>query len=200
MQQFLVGLDVGSTTVKAIVEYIWNPAPNFSLGVFAVWENSNQGFQEFGNNGPGTKFKTVSGSQNMFSIGTRPVYWITDTIAIQGQANYTYEDNNRGYAGANSFGRSGSMGVFTIAPSIKPKGGYFTRPELRLFATFACWSDSLKGSTTPVGEGGNLSGAVGPFAHRAEIRMGDLDCSYESNDFGEHQPLREDLLGIYPGC
>jgi maltoporin len=153
------------TTVKAIVEYIWNPAPNFSLGVFAVWENSNQGFQEFGNNGPGTKFKTVSGSQNMFSIGTRPVYWITDTIAIQGQANYTYEDNNRGYAGANSFGRSGSMGVFTIAPSIKPKGGYFTRPELRLFATFACWSDSLKGSTTPVGEGGNLSGAVGPYAN-----------------------------------
>jgi len=28
-----------------------------------------------------------------------------------------------------AFGRSGSLGVFTIAPTIKPKGGFFTRPE-----------------------------------------------------------------------
>ena len=36
------------------------------------------------------------------------------------------------------------MGVFTIAPTIKPKGGFFTRPELRVFATYSVWSDSFK--------------------------------------------------------
>jgi len=37
---------------------------------------------------------------------------------------------------------------------IKPKGGYYTRPEIRLFATYAIWSDSLKGTSTPVQEFG----------------------------------------------
>jgi hypothetical protein len=26
--------------------------------------------------------------------------------------------------------RAGSFGIFTIAPTIKPRGGYFTRPEI----------------------------------------------------------------------
>jgi maltoporin len=153
-----------ATEIRVIAEYIWNPLPNFSLGVFGVWNNNNIGYQTIGTDGVGN-VKTVSGTRNMWSIGARPVFWITDTISIQGQANLTYQDNNRGYSGTDAFGRSGSMGVFTIAPTIKPKGGFFTRPELRLFATFAVWSDSLRGTTTPVNEGGNLSGAVGPYAN-----------------------------------
>jgi LamB porin len=50
------------------------------------------------------------------------------------------------------------MGVFTIAPTIKPKGGFFSRPELRIFATYAIWSDGLKGSTAAIQEGGNTCG------------------------------------------
>lgn len=151
-----------SSEMKAIAEYIWNTAPNFSLGVFGVWENNNRGYQALGTDAAGN-IRAASGTRNMWSLGMRPVYWITDTIAIQGQANVSYQDNNRGYSGTDSFGRSGAMGVFTIAPTIKPKGGYVTRPELRLFATYAVWSDSLKGTTTPVGEGGNFSGAVAPY-------------------------------------
>jgi len=63
-------------------------------------------------------------------------------------------------------GRSGSIGVFTIAPTIKPKGGYFTRTELRVFATYAVWSDSLRGATTAVQEGGNTGGfSPSPYAN-----------------------------------
>ena len=47
---------------------------------------------------------------------------------------------------AAAFGEGGSLGIFTIAPTIKPRGGFFTRPELRAFATFAVWSDELKGA------------------------------------------------------
>ena len=151
-----------SSEMKAIAEYIWNVAPNFSLGVFGVWENNKRGYQTLGTNAEGS-IKAASGTRNMWSLGMRPVYWVTDTIAIQGQANLTYQDNNRGYSGTDSFGRSGAMGVFTIAPTIKPKGGYLSRPELRVFATYAVWSDSLKGTTTPVGEGGNFAGAVAPY-------------------------------------
>jgi len=57
------------------------------------------------------------------------------------------------------------MGVFTIAPVIKPKGGYFTRPELRFFATYAIWTDSLRGATTSFQEGDNTGGfSPAPYA------------------------------------
>jgi maltoporin len=135
---------------------------NFSLGFWAFWEQSADGFGPFGTNASGTVVRAAA-TRNLFNVGIRPIFWITDNIAIQGQAWYSYQDNNRGYSGTDAFGRSGSMGVLTIAPTIKPKGGYFTRPELRFFATWAIWSDSLKGTTTPVQEGGNFGGSIPPY-------------------------------------
>ena len=58
-------------------------------------------------------------------------------------AAYAYLSNNR-RTGAG-FGDGGSLGIITIAPTIKPRGGFFTRPELRAFATFAVWSDEYQG-------------------------------------------------------
>jgi maltoporin len=54
--------------------------------------------------------------------------------------------NPNGTTRNDTFGHSGNMGIFTIAPTIKPKGGFFTRPEFRMFATYAIWSKSLEGS------------------------------------------------------
>jgi maltoporin len=148
--------------VQATAFFVWNPTDRFSVGIWGMYQNQNQGFQSFGTGGLGTNaageqlFRTASGTRNIFNVGIRPIFWITDDIAIQGQAAGYYIDNNRGYVDTTAFGRSGSMGVFSIAPTIKPKGGYFTRPEIRLFATFSVWSDSLKGATTPVAEGQNL--------------------------------------------
>jgi maltoporin len=115
--------------------------------------------------------RNAPSTRNIFEAGIRPVVWIADNIAIQGQAFGSYQDNVRGFQQTlttvpTAFGRSGSMGVFTIAPTIKPKGGYFTRPELRVFATYAIWSDSLKGATTSIGEGGNTGGfSTAPYAN-----------------------------------
>jgi maltoporin len=154
--------------------FVWNPNPCFSLGVWAFWQQDSAGFrliQSFTNpvNG-GTVIQNSPATRNLYEGGIRPVVWITDNIAIQGQAWGGYIDNVRGFQ-ANSnptvnpgtlsptaFGRSGTLGVFTIAPTIKPKGGFFTRPELRVFATYAIWSDSLRGSTTAIQEGGNTGG------------------------------------------
>jgi hypothetical protein len=123
----------------------------------------------------------------MYQVGIRPYIWITDNIAIQAQAYGVLADNVRGWQsnGFNAFGgtngltvphpgtlsptafsRSGEMGVFTIAPTIKPKGGYFTRPELRVFGTYSVWSNSWKGATTPIQEGGNNGGwTPSPYAN-----------------------------------
>jgi maltoporin len=145
-----------NTEALATAMFIWNPSDKFSLGVWANWEYNDDGTQALGidNNG---NLKFASGSRNIVSAGIRPVFWVSDNIAIQGVASGSYIDNVRrsdANGGNNtSFGRSGEMGILTIAPTIKPKGGFFTRPEIRVFATFAAWSDSLKGTSA---SGGNV--------------------------------------------
>jgi maltoporin len=146
---------------QATVQYIWNPTDNFSLGAWFAYQYSDEGYSVYGNNGGSTPNRRVSPVRNLYNVGVRPIFWLTDTFAIQGQAVGYYMDNDREYPGLAAFGRSGSMGVFTIAPTFKPKGGYFTRPEFRVFATYAIWSNSLKGVTTPWGEGPNNEGQIG---------------------------------------
>jgi maltoporin len=97
----------------------------------------------------------TGGSSWVVGGGIRPVFWVTDWLAIQGQAGIEYVDRNRnggtafnpnGTVRNDSFGKSGALGVFTIAPTIKPKGGFFTRPEFRVFGTYAIWDHSLRGA------------------------------------------------------
>jgi maltoporin len=142
----------------ATAYWVWNPNPCFSLGVWANWEYNDNGTTAVGIQSNGTTTTTrngnvingsivqAGGSRNIVSGGIRPVVWLTDSIALQGAVSGAYIDNVRVQTG-DAYGRSGSYGIFTIAPTIKPKGGFFTRPEIRLFATYAVWSDSLRGST-----------------------------------------------------
>jgi maltoporin len=140
----------------ATAYFVWNPVDCFALGVWANWEYNDQGFQPIGINvdinGRNTHINEAPGSRNIVTVGVRPVWWISDNIALQGAAAFSYEDNTRNSSGTPGFGRSGQSGIFTIAPTIKPKGGFFTRPEIRLFATYAVWSNSLKGTSA---SGGN---------------------------------------------
>ena len=144
---------------RAGAMWVWNPVPVFSMALWGFWSLNNHGYFSTGTDGDG-EFKKVSGNTNTVEYGIRPIFWVADNIAIQGQAWYGYEDNNRTASGTDGFGHSGNMGVFTIAPTIKPKGGFYTRPELRVFATYSIWSNSLKGDI------GQIPGTViGPYAN-----------------------------------
>jgi maltoporin len=155
--------------------FVWNPVSCFSVGIWGFWQQDSAGYRTFESvTDPATGLvaftREAPATRNLYEAGIRPYFWISDNIAIQGQAFGSYQDNVRGFqqtltTNPTAYGRSGSMGVFTIAPTIKPKGGYFTRPELRFFATYAIWSDSLRGATTSIGEGGNTGGlSTAPYA------------------------------------
>jgi maltoporin len=146
------------------------PAPGlpwFSIGIFGDWAETYSGSAVGGHTGPGlgnggnvvapgtaVVNKVVSGHVHDVQFGIRPAFWITDNIAIQGQFSGNYESNNTNGSGFPGFGHSGWLGVFDFGPVIKPKGGYFTKPELRFFATYAVWSNSLRGMVTPTQENG----------------------------------------------
>src|SRR5258708_19713102 len=114
---------------------------------------------------PNLVFKNASGTRNMYQIGARPVIWIADNIAIEAQVYGVWADNVRGWAvntnpnvhpgtlDPTAFSRSGEQGVFTIAPTIKPKGGFFTRPELPVFRTSSISSNPWISPTTPLQPG-----------------------------------------------
>jgi maltoporin len=130
-----------SQRARASAHFVWNPTDNFSLATWLMYQYDDQGFTPY-QEVDGT-IRSASAATNVVGVGIRPVWWIWGPFALQGQAGYSYVDNVRSGA---AFGDSGSLAVFTICPTIKPRGGYFTRPELRLYATYAIWSDSLMGS------------------------------------------------------
>ena len=139
-----------SQQARANVFWVWNPTDNFSLGTWASYQFNDQGFTSYQVNADGS-ISSASRYNHLFSVGIRPYYWLWGPFAIQGAFAYAYLSNNRSAVGATdkeaaAFGEGGSLGIFTIAPTIKPRGGFFTRPELRAFATFAVWSDELKGA------------------------------------------------------
>jgi maltoporin len=152
-------------TYLVMEEFVWNPTDYFSMDFWSYWFGTDNGFRTWGFNTQKQQILTAPETSNLWGVGIRPVFWLFDNFAIQGQAGYNYVSNVRGYSGTGALGRSGSFGVFTIAPTIKLRGGYFTRPEIRLFATFALWSNSLVGTTTPINEGGNTTpnASVPPF-------------------------------------
>ena len=138
-----------NTEALATAMFIWNPSPCFSMGTWANWEYNDNGTEALGFNSQNNLVQ-AGGSRNIVTVGVRPVWWVSDNIALQGVASAAYIDNVRSQSGNatnSAFGRSGEEAIFTFAPTIKPKGGFFTRPEIRLFATYAIWSNSLKGTT-----------------------------------------------------
>jgi maltoporin len=133
-----------SQRARANVFWVWNATPNFSIGTWATYQFDDQGFTSYQVNS-NNSVSSASRYAHLFTVGVRPVLWLWGPFCIQGQAGYSYLSNDR-ITGAG-FGNSGSLGIFTLAPTIKPRsGGYFSRPELRLYATYAVWSDGLKGA------------------------------------------------------
>ena len=130
-------------TARANVFWVWNPTDNFSMGTWATYQFSDQGFTSYQVNSNGS-ISSASADAHLFTVGIRPYWWIWGPFALQGSFGYSYLSNNR--APGAGFGEGGSLGIFTIAPTIKPRGGFFTRPELRAFATFAVWSEELQGA------------------------------------------------------
>jgi len=82
------------------------------------------------------------GSKNTWwTIGVRPSYYVTDNFAMQFEAGYvgsSYE--------SDSEKESGGLTTLTIAPTLKLKSSFFSRPELRLYATYANYSGDYDAS------------------------------------------------------
>jgi len=155
-----------ASKMRAICHLVWNVTENFSVSAEGHWQYDDQGAIaaetvnaatgiSAGISSAGSTVRETGGSSWVLGGTIRPIYWLTDWFALQGQAGIDYVNNNRNGGQAfnpngtlrnDAFGHSGALGVFTFAPTIKPKGGFFTRPEFRIFGTYAIWAKDLEGS------------------------------------------------------
>jgi maltoporin len=72
------------------------------------------------------------------SLGARPQYFFTDHLSVAFEAGLDRTSSGNGQY-------KGWLRKFTIAPQIGAGRRFFSRPVLRLFVTYASWSDGLRG-------------------------------------------------------
>ncbi|MEQ5802850.1 carbohydrate porin [Halomonas sp. H10-9-1] len=91
---------------------------------------------------------------------------LTENFEMQYEASYQYMDLDQG-AGGNAV--KGDFGKFTLAPTFKPQvGGFWQRPEVRLFASYTDWSEELNEYGGSFGEDG-FTGGQWSFGVQTEV-------------------------------
>jgi maltoporin len=78
------------------------------------------------------------GWNDWISIGARPQIFFTDHLSLAIEGGF-----DRTSSGTGQY--EGWLRKFTIAPQIGAGRKFFSRPVLRLFLTYASWSDGLRG-------------------------------------------------------
>jgi maltoporin len=111
--------------------------PNLSLTWSAVFQLDNKDGDDFRD--PNTGAANSSAGNMWISAGARPVYNFTKYTGIALDAGM---DIVKPQTPGSKYGE---MGTFSIAPLVRPGMDFWARPEIRVFLTFAKWSDSIKG-------------------------------------------------------
>lgn len=116
---------------------LFQPNDTFAIMPIAIFQRSKDGNPEHG-------------WDRWISLGARPQVFFTKflSLAVEGGVDHTRSGNGQ---------YEGWLRKVTIAPQIGAGRLFFSRPVLRAFATYANWSDGLRGFV-----GGT------PFRHRRE--------------------------------
>lgn len=91
--------------------------------------------------------------QTWWSFGVRPIYYFTDHFNVALELGH---DRIKPDAGAER-----TLTKVTLAPQLSRGRGYYSRPVLRLFATYAQWNEAAMAAESGTGLAGGNSG---PFA------------------------------------
>jgi len=100
------------------------PSQHFSIGPALVYQHT-----DYGNS---------FGSQDWFSTGVRPIWEINKYFSVAAEAGIDYVGNTL-------TSTSGNLWKVTLAPQVALGNQFFSRPVLRIFVTYARWSNAFVG-------------------------------------------------------
>ena len=114
--------DQSRLRIMNILEYNFNQ--RLGLQAVAIYQHDDLGLVENSN-------------RHWYSVGVRPVYSLSQNYNLAFEAGYDYSKLESG--------EKGGLLKLTVAPEITPDWGLFSRPAIRLYLTWATWSDEFRG-------------------------------------------------------
>ncbi len=112
-------------TFRVTESGVIQPNDNFAIQPVFVYQ-----YQTNGNH--------LDGSNSWLSLGARPVFFFTEYLSLATEVGFDHTSNGLGQY-------DGWLRKFTIAPQIGAGRKFFSRPRLRMFVTYANWSEGLEG-------------------------------------------------------
>jgi len=137
-------LDNSSKRYRIVEFFDWQVTPRFGGQVEAVYQKD---------------FRPDGGNQEWLSLGVRPTYAISEQFKLVTELGH---DQVKAADGTRKLSK------FTFAPTWSPKGpGFWTRPEVRLYYTYASWNAAAQRAANEFDSGSALSdsGAFGSARH-----------------------------------
>ncbi|MBP3932838.1 MAG: carbohydrate porin [Pseudomonas sp.] len=137
-------LDNSSKRYRIVEFFDWQVTPRFGGQVEAVYQKD---------------FRPDGGNQEWLSLGVRPTYAISEQFKLVTELGH---DQVKAADGTRKLSK------FTFAPTWSPKGpGFWTRPEVRLYYTYASWNAAAQRAANEFDAGSALSdsGAFGSARH-----------------------------------
>jgi len=111
-------------TIRFLDNLIWDISDKWTMQGVAIYQNSDLGTSQ-------------SDQLTWISLGFRPAYHFNRFFSLETEFGYDYTDKEDA--------ESGSLFKFTIAPQITPEAKTLSRPSIRMFLTYAAWSDEFEG-------------------------------------------------------
>ena len=137
-------LDNSSKRYRIVEFFDWQVTPRVGGQVEAVYQKD---------------FRPDGGNQEWLSLGVRPTYAISEQFKLVTELGH---DQVKAADGTRKLSK------FTFAPTWSPKGpGFWTRPEVRLYYTYASWNAAAQRAANEFDAGSALSdsGAFGSARH-----------------------------------
>lgn len=127
---------------RVVEQVLFEPHPDWSFFASGVYENNQQ------NDGLGS---VIGGTRDWWSFGMRPIYYFSDYFNIAAEVGFDYIDFS------NQDSRR--LTKFTLAPQLSAGRGFWARPLIRAFVTYADWDDDAEDAATG-GGGEGIPGSI----------------------------------------
>jgi maltoporin len=121
---YIIPDEPNSWRFRATESFVAQPCENFSVSPAVVYQY--------------TDYNDFQGDRQWISAGVRPVYSFNKYFSLAFEPGMDHVDDN-------GIHQSGTLCKFTLAPQVSLGNGFFSRPVIRAYVTYATWTESYKG-------------------------------------------------------